>query len=79
MELMNLMLRQPHISPKKLSKLPCQTLVIAGTCDMIRDSHTKLIAESLQNGRLVLLKGDHFIAAKIPSAFNHEVLAFLEN
>ena len=79
MKLMNLMLTQPQICPGELANLHCQALVIAGTRDMIRDSHTALIAGSLPNSRLVLLEGDHFIAAKEPECFNREVLAFLKN
>ena len=52
-------------------------LVIAGTRDMIRASHTRLIAERLPQGKLVLLPGDHFIANKSPLAFNQAVADFL--
>ena len=78
MELMNLMLLYPQIQPASLEKIRCPVLVIAGTNDMIRDTHTKLIAQSLPNGRLALIDGDHFIAFKEPQAFNQTVLSFLE-
>ena len=53
-------------------------LVIAGTKDMIRERHTRLIANRIPNARLVLVPGDHFIANKTPSAFNRAVRQFLE-
>ena len=40
-------------------------------------SHTLQIAGSLPLGRLEIIVGDHFIAAKNPDAFNEAVAAFL--
>ncbi len=51
-------------------------LVIAGTRDMVKDEHTRLIANSIPKAKLVLLKGDHFIAAKKPQEFNRAVDEF---
>lgn len=76
-ELLGLMVNEPDISPQALKELHLPVLVIAGTRDMIRQSHTRLISESLPDGRLVLLPGDHFIAAKNAGAFNAAVAAFL--
>ena len=53
-------------------------LVIAGTRDMIRENHTRLIANRIPNARLVLIPGDHFIANKAPAAFDRAVRQFLE-
>lgn len=77
-ELLGLMVKEPHIEPEALQRLAMPVLVIAGTRDMIRESHTRRIAESLPQGRLVLLEGDHFVAHKNPEAFNRAVEAFLE-
>ena len=71
------MVKEPNIRPEELNGLTVPTLVIAGTKDMIRESHTRLIARSLPNARLVLLPGDHFIANKEPAAFNRAVRDFL--
>lgn len=76
-ELLGLMVNEPHVSLDNLQTVTAETLVIAGTHDMIRDSHTKLIAENLPNAKLVLVEGDHFIAQKNPEAFNEAVLEFL--
>ena len=46
--------------------------------DMVRDSHTRLIAASTPDASLVLLHGNHFIAAKKPAEFNCAVMEFLE-
>ena len=76
-ELFGLMIREPWIRPKHLQEISCPTLVIAGTKDMIRTSHTRLIAKRLRSTRLVLLRGDHFIAAERSRAFNRAVERFL--
>ena len=78
-ELLGLMVNDPHIPPEDLRGLHVPTLVIAGTRDMIKEAHTRLIADSLPGGRLVLVAGDHFIAAREPDAFNRAVADFLAN
>ncbi|MBE6996276.1 MAG: alpha/beta hydrolase [Ruminococcaceae bacterium] len=75
-QLLELMLRQPHIDPAELGTLTIPVLVIAGDRDMIRADHTRLIADSIPNARLVILPGDHFLAAAAPAAFNAAVRTF---
>ena len=77
-ELLDLMVTQPRIAPCSLKALTVPTLVLVGSRDMIRLSHTLLIARNLPNARLKILNGDHFIAAKRPAAFNRAALDFLE-
>ena len=76
-EILGLMVKEPHIPDQALETLYIPTLVIVGTRDMIRDAHTLLIAGSLPLGRLEMIVGDHFIAAKSPDEFNEAVAAFL--
>ena len=77
MELLGLMVNEPHFAPQDLRKLELPALVIAGDRDMIRDRHTRLIADSLPNARLAILKGNHFIANQRPEEFNRVVAEFL--
>ena len=76
-EILGLMVKEAHIPAQALETLYIPTLVIVGTRDMIRDAHTLLIAGSLPLGRLEMIVGDHFIAAKSPDEFNEAVAAFL--
>jgi len=76
-ELLGLMVNEPQVSPVQLRTLQVPTLVIAGTRDMILERHTRQIAQSLPNARLVLLEGGHAVAAQHPSAFNRAVAEFL--
>ena len=76
-ELLGLMVNDPNVPPEALEQLRVTTLVIAGTRDMIRTRHTRLIAERLPDARLVLIPGDHFIANRQSAAFNRAVERFL--
>ena len=76
-ELLGLMVNEPHIEPSELSRLTMPVLVIAGTNDLIKESHTKLIYKSLPNSRLEIIDGDHFVASKNPKSFNAMVKSFL--
>ncbi len=78
-ELLGLMVNDPNVRPEELSAITAKTLVIAGDKDMIKESQTRLIASSIRDSQLVILKGDHFIANKCPEAFNRAVLAFLRD
>ncbi|MDO5324757.1 MAG: alpha/beta hydrolase [Clostridia bacterium] len=77
MELLSLMVNEPHFAPQDLKRLELPVLVIAGDRDMIRERHTRLIADSLPNARLAILKGNHFIANQNPEDFNRTVAEFL--
>ncbi len=76
-ELLGLMVNDPNIEGDELAKITAPTLVICGTNDMIRESHTKEIAKNIPNARLSIVKGNHFIANKRYHTFNKEVEGFL--
>lgn len=75
-EMLGLMVNEPHIDPVELTRLTMPVLVVAGTKDMIKESHTRLIHKSLPNAQLAILDGDHFVANKNPEAFNAAVETF---
>lgn len=76
-EMLGLMVNDPYIEPSELAVLTMPVLVVAGTKDMIKESHTILIYKSLPNARLSIIEGDHFVANRNHVAFNAEVEAFL--
>lgn len=76
-EMLGLMVNEPHIEPSELARLTMPVLVIAGTKDMIKESHTKLIYKSLPNAHLEIIEGGHFIANRCPDVFNSAVGKFL--
>lgn len=77
-EVLGLMVWDPNIDPHQLRKIKSRTLVITGTKDMIRDSHTDLIAKMIPNSIQITIKGDHFISLKHSEEFNEAVEQFLE-
>lgn len=78
-EMLGLMVHEPNVSVNKLSGIRARTLVIAGTRDMIKEKHTKLIAKSIPGAEIAFIKGNHFIANRNPEAFNQRVLEFLKD
>ena len=76
-EMLGLMVNDPAIDPEALCAVKSKTLVVAGTRDMIRERHTRLIAEKIPGAQLALLPGSHFVAAENPEAFNRAVAEFL--
>ena len=76
-EMLGLMVNDPYIPEKELAGLHMPALVIAGDRDMIKERHTRRIAELLPKGQLCIIKGDHFIAANNPEEFNAAVERFL--
>lgn len=77
-EMLGLMVNEPNIKSCELSRITMPTLVICGTKDMIKESHTRMIAKNLPNAKLAIIKGDHFIANKHPTEFNRAVDNFLK-
>lgn len=79
-ELLGLMVHHPHISPKELKSLHIPSLVIVGEYDMIKDQHSRMIAQMIPDSQFICLKdADHFCAFKHPQEFNAAVSKFLHS
>ena len=76
-ELLGLMVHDPNVKPEELAQIQSPTLVVAGDNDMIKDEHTRLIANAIPGAQLTILPGSHFVANENPEAFNEAVLRFL--
>lgn len=76
-DMLGLMVNDPHVKSEDLSRILAPTLIIAGDKDMIKESHTRLLAAHIPGAELVILPGNHFLADKEPEAFNKAVLSFL--
>lgn len=77
-EILGLMVHDMGISKEHLQQIQAETLVLAGTKDMILETHTKMIAETIPRAKLRILPGDHFLPSKNPEEFNRVVLDFLQ-
>lgn len=78
-ELLYLMAKQPKIRPEELENIKCPVLVIAGTKDVIKEKHTKLIASSLPDSRLCFLSGGHSVVKTNSVEYNREVEKFFNS
>ena len=77
-ELFGLMVEDPNIKPEELAQIKAPTLVIAGTRDLIKCSHTRLIASCIPDSQLVFIKGGHSLAKTRAAEFNAAVSRFLK-
>ncbi len=56
-----MMLREPHIDPADLSRISCPVTVVGGSRDCVDRSELELIADSVQDGTLCIMKrADHY-------------------
>jgi pimeloyl-ACP methyl ester carboxylesterase len=76
-EILGLMVNEPNIKPEELHSIKVPTLVIAGTKDLIKEKHSRLIADNIKDAKLSIIEGNHFIAGNNPTEFNKEVEKFL--
>ena len=78
LELLRLMMDEPHIDPALLAGIGVPTLVVAGTDDLILEEHTHLIAASIPGSRLRFVEGGHWVAGENSDVFNRVLGEFYE-
>lgn len=77
-DLLELMVRHPHIPADDLVSITAPTLVIVGERDPIPRRHTELIARSIPDAEsTVVPDAGHACAEQRPDVFNRAVLDFL--
>lgn len=73
------LLTEPNIMPSSLKAIKCPVLVMAGEHDVVKEGHTKLIANSIPSSKMVIFeKASHQAPVEIPDKFNHTVLRFFQ-
>jgi pimeloyl-ACP methyl ester carboxylesterase len=78
-EIVGLMTSQPRIAPASLAAVTAPALIAAGQNDVIRESHTRLIADALPAGRcLIVPDATHGLPLDDPLRFTHVVTDFLD-
>jgi pimeloyl-ACP methyl ester carboxylesterase len=76
--LVTIMLNEPHISKKDLSKIQNQVLVIAGDKDVIKQDHTEMIAKEIPNAELKIYKdATHMIPFENADELNEDIIRFM--
>ena len=77
LKLMNLMVKEPHITHADLQKIACPTLVIGGDQDVIMPRHTLEIAENIKKSNLwILPNSGHSTPIFYKDLFNKTVSNF---
>ncbi len=62
-----LMITQPQISEEELHKIVVPTLVLAGSKDLIKEEHTRKIAETIPNCTMQILAGENHMSYVVHS------------
>lgn len=76
--LVKIMLNEPHISKKDLTKIKSPVLVIAGDKDVIKQEHTEMMAKEIPNAELKIYKdATHMIPFEKADELNADVVRFL--
>lgn len=79
LRLIELLLTEPNHSFKELNAIKCPVLVVAGEKDIIKEEHTKAIAENIPNSTLLIAeKETHYFPSDNPTAFNKAVIDFIK-
>ncbi|WP_316832829.1 alpha/beta hydrolase [Pedobacter aquatilis] len=76
--LLKMLLAEPNIDSQDLHKITASCLIMAGEKDIIKQAHTKLIADNINNSKLVIFKNEsHMVPEENAELFNQTVLNFL--
>ena len=76
-EILGLMVTEPNIKVEELHKIKVPTLVMAGTKDLIKEKHSRLIKDNIKNSEISIIEGNHFIAKNNPEEYNKELEKYL--
>lgn len=76
--LISLMLKEPNITVRRLQQIANPILVIAGSDDVIKPEHTRLIAASIGKSQLQIIpNATHYLPFEKPDQLNKLILDFL--
>lgn len=76
--LTSLLLHSPRLSARKLQTISVPVLLIAGTRDLIKTSHSRWLARQIPTSQLLLMTGGrHTSMFRTPAPYLRAILAFL--
>lgn len=79
-QLIQLMAEHPRLEFSQLHQISAQTLVMAGSRDMITTEHTRAIARAIPNASLVIVPGaNHFGIYQQSDIYNQIIEKYLHN
>lgn len=71
---LKLMLTEPNITAKDLEAIKTQTVVIAGSKDVITESETRAIAEAIPGAKLRILEGENHVSYAITGSHLADII-----
>lgn len=76
--LIKLMLNHPNITPDQLEKIQNSVLILAGSDDVIKEEHTKLVHKYIKDSKLeIISNATHYIPFEQPDKLNRIIIDFL--
>lgn len=76
--LLKLMLTQPQLTALDLKSIASPVLIIAGEKDVIKEDHSKLIKNSIEDSELLIIpNAGHYVPFEQPKILNEYILKFL--
>lgn len=76
--LLKLMLTQPQLTALDLKSIASPVLIIAGEKDVIKEDHSKLIKNSIEDSELLIIpNAGHYVPFEQPKILNEHILKFL--
>ncbi|MBD2713942.1 alpha/beta hydrolase [Microvirga sp. STR05] len=76
--LTTMLLKYPQMKPDQLRAITAPVLVLAGEKDIIKEAHTRLIAQHIPQGQVIILPNlTHYAPQENGPLFNETVLNFL--
>ena len=78
LQLNSLLTDSPHLSAGRLQHIQAPVLILAGTRDLIKPSHSRWLARQIPTSRLLLMTGGrHTSIFRTPAPYLRAILAFL--
>lgn len=72
------MLTQPQLTALDLKSIASPVLIIAGEKDVIKEDHSKLIKNSIEDSELLIIpNAGHYVPFEQPKILNEYILKFL--
>jgi pimeloyl-ACP methyl ester carboxylesterase len=73
------MVEHPHIDNEQLKTIKIPVLVIAGSNDVIKEEHTKMINNNIPNSELwIVPDASHNVPFEKPGIINKSIIKFLK-
>jgi len=79
LRLIKLMLNEPNVTATQLIHINTPVLIVAGSDDVIKEEHSKLIQKQIQNSEIAIIaNATHYVPFEQPKKLNELIFKFLK-